>query len=373
MSVVYNTSVVTNGLVLYLDAANTKSYPTSYSAGSELITDANLLTQGDGLTRTCFRDSTTNNPISLSSSIVSGKKYIMVFNVTRNASSPSVSSTIRLNNSSGNITPVVGIAAPQTGTFTTSFTASVGGSLSISGDNIGVDLDVDYVSLKELTSDRYIGNTWYDLSGGNNNATLRNYPTFFNNSLSFNGLNQYAEISGSLTGSILGWTPNGSVGTTATTIEMWFKITDALGTLYSKPWNGLGGYNFLVETFRWTIASINYNYGNIVRQNYAVTLSDGVVHQLVIWVDSTNMGYYIDGAKYSATVAHNIISDTNPSGTNSNVPAAIGTTYPYGEGWSGSSDQAIQGEFYNFKLYNRVLPASEVAQNFYALRGRYGI
>jgi hypothetical protein len=49
----------------------------------------------------------------------------MVFNVTRNASSPSVSSTIRLNNSSGNITPVVGIAAPQTGTFTTSFTASV--------------------------------------------------------------------------------------------------------------------------------------------------------------------------------------------------------------------------------------------------------
>jgi hypothetical protein len=39
----------------------------------------------------------------------------------------------------------------------------------------------------------------------------------------------------------------------------------------------------------------------------------------------------------------------------------------------GGTGEYMVGNFYSFKHYNRVLSASEVQQNFNAIRGRYGL
>jgi hypothetical protein len=49
------------------------------------------------------------------------------------------------------------------------------------------------------------------------------------------------------------------------------------------------------------------------------------------------------------------------------------TLYPYGEGWAGNASFSTLGEMSICRVYNRVLTAEEISQNFNALRGRYGI
>ena len=51
----------------------------------------------------------------------------------------------------------------------------------------------------------------------------------------------------------------------------------------------------------------------------------------------------------------------------------FGSLYPYGEGWGGNTGFSVAGKYYVGRIYNRVLSATEVKQNFNATRGRYGI
>jgi hypothetical protein len=58
------------------------------------------------------------------------------------------------------------------------------------------------------------------------------------------------------------------------------------------------------------------------------------------------------------------------SANNHATPASSGTIKPYG-----ISEVSNPGNFncYNFRVYNRALSASEVLQNYNALKGRYGL
>jgi hypothetical protein len=62
MSVAYNPKIVTNGLVLALDAGNIKSYPGIL--GSELVTNS-IVTQIDGTTFNVVRDAGQNIGLTL--------------------------------------------------------------------------------------------------------------------------------------------------------------------------------------------------------------------------------------------------------------------------------------------------------------------
>lgn len=221
------------------------------------------------------------------------------------------------------------------------------------------------------------GTTWADLTGRGGNGTLVNGTTFSsdnNGTFVFDGSDDYAAVPGTLTTSILGWTPLGSVGVSTMTIELWVKTADTTGEVYSKPWNGGGGYNIRIGTAQYNIAPITINYANIASINYTSNISDNKYHQLVCWANSTDFGYYVDGGKQSKSAAHGLTSD-NPSGsaTNSNINGALMTLYPYGPGWAGNTGFSVAGNLAIFRVYNRVLSSGDVQQNFNAIRGRFGI
>jgi hypothetical protein len=221
------------------------------------------------------------------------------------------------------------------------------------------------------------GTTWIDLTGNGRNSTLTNGPTFGNTTvgnITFDGTNDYASLPGTLTSTVLGWTPLGSVGLSTMTIEMWFKTSDTSGYLYSKPWNGSGGYNITIDTTQIVIGPIHLNYANTSGLVFNPTLSDGKYHQLVCWLNPTSFGYYIDGGVNVGSKNHGFTSD-NPTGlgTNTNENGVIMSLYPYGQGWAGNTGMSTNGEISIFKIYNKILSTTDVLQNFNATRGRFGL
>lgn len=220
------------------------------------------------------------------------------------------------------------------------------------------------------------GTLWRDLSGKGNNGTLTNGPTYDSansGGLVFDGVNDFVAIPGAATTTFLGWTPLGSVGLSTMSIEIWFKSTDAQGYLYTKPWNGAGGYNIIIDRSAFSLAPIIANYSHGSSISYPSPLNDGKIHQLICWADSTNLGYYIDGNKAAGSSPHGFVSDNPAGASNSNVDGVIMSLYPYGEGWAGNTGFSVLGTVYSFKIYQRILSSVEVVQNFNALRGRYGI
>lgn len=247
------------------------------------------------------------------------------------------------------------------------------------GPNIptnGLVLSLDAANTKSYVSG---STTWRDLAGNSRNGAFVNSPTYDAASLGsiqFNGSNSYVDIPGSLTSTILGWTPSGSIGAASMSIELWFQTTDDQGTLYSKPWNGSGGYNMIITVNSGgslQIAPVIFNNSLIATQNFGIDIRDGKIHQLVCWMNSTNMGYYIDGGRVSGNKAHNLSIDVSGSATNNNLSGVIGSLYPYGQGWAGNTNFTLAGSIYSFRLYHKVLSAEEVSQIYNSQKSRFGL
>ena len=231
----------------------------------------------------------------------------------------------------------------------------------------GLVLHLDAANRKSYSGS---GTTWFDLSGRNNTCTLFNSPTFSSNSFVFDGLNDHMSLTNANT---FAWTPQGSIGNSTFSIEFWIRTSDNDGNFISKPWNGGGGYNYIVSTSGFTLAPVTINFQLGANIGFASSLNDNIVHQVVIWANGTNFGYYIDGVKTVGSAAHGFTAD-NPGGNpNSQIGLTIMSLYPYGEGWAGNNSFSIQGQLFNLKFYNRVLTSLEVVQNFNSIRDRYGI
>jgi len=203
------------------------------------------------------------------------------------------------------------------------------------------------------------GTTWYDLSGNGYNGTLVNGPTFDSNSILFDGVNDYVILSGGGTNNTHAWTADNSVGSNILCYEIWFKGTDSTGRIISKPWNGSGQYNISVYPNSFTLL--------VGTQSNTIsfpTINDGNWHQLIVWANSTQMGYYLDGASSQNSITHNLTQGV-PSAGNNNLPLGLMTLYFYGSGWAGNTGHAQNGNVASFKKYNRVITASEAKQNFY--------
>ena len=206
------------------------------------------------------------------------------------------------------------------------------------------------------------GTTWSDLSGLGNNGTLVNgvgYTGSNGGSLTFNGSTQYADIgSQSLIGS----------GTAPFAVEIWFyntrnfvagqysmlftlrQSTGFFVTLYNPSGSGL----YLTPTFRgqtqWAIT---------------VTQSDYVNK----WVCLSLV--YTGGDKNTASsfVAYRNGVQLPTGGTN--FSTAGGTQNLNYIAAADTSDGYHQGNIAAYKVYNRALSASEISQNYNALKSRY--
>ena len=214
-------------------------------------------------------------------------------------------------------------------------------------------------------SDSYSGSgtTWTDLKNGGYNATL-NGPSWSNTNsgiFTYDGTNDRATFDKSTF----------TLGSTFT-IEIWYRFTSSEGNVFAN--GGLftqgadGDWNTSVGSNKGLVLGANdivYHTGSTqVWNSYSNVPSQNNWHQFVFTLDSGTGKVLMDGATseiYSATNFQSTYS--NPNGL-------------YGIGLADKYSN-YRGEFIGdisiFRVYNTVLTAAEVKQNYNAIKGRYGI
>jgi hypothetical protein len=228
------------------------------------------------------------------------------------------------------------------------------------------------VALDAANSNSSVGSgiSWYDLSGNNRTATLLNSPTYYSSYINFDGTNDYAIPGGAA--NLYAWTADGSVGNTFFTYDIWIRTSDSSGLIISKPWNGSGRYNILISagSFSVLVGSGGNDYSYEI--TYATSIATGNWTNLTLWATPSQIGYYINGGQYSGSANHGLTGGASAIG-NSGLPLCLMTLYPYGEGWGGNTGFSVAGDVGVFKAYNRILSSTEIAQNYNAIKGRFGL
>jgi len=196
------------------------------------------------------------------------------------------------------------------------------------------------------------GNTWFDLSGNSNNGTLTNGPIFNTSdegSIVFDGSDDYVQVPNNIT-------LNSNTGS----LSIWFKpSSSSFGTavLIGKA-DSAGSYNGL----------------NILVTNNSVLgqlkgVSDVIISGSSIIPNTWNnfTVTYASGVSYSSYLNGSLIgTNTLPTFTFSTQPLRIARSLD--SFWA-----TYKGEISNVLIYSRILNATEVSQNFNAIRGRYGV
>jgi len=198
------------------------------------------------------------------------------------------------------------------------------------------------------------GDVWNDFSGSGGAGTLFGTPPYSSANggyFTFNGSTQYATF----------YAPN---LTTTATIEMWCKVINPT----SKMFMGFKSYDVYYHN-----GSIGYNTGagdlfGVSSANVTALSPVGswkhYIFEMRSDVPYTNNKIYVNGALQPV----------------SQVLASEGAVNRhFNGGYGGIGTWLISGSYRMpmlvgyFSVYNRSLTSAEVAQNFNALRGRYGI
>lgn len=200
------------------------------------------------------------------------------------------------------------------------------------------------------------------------NLTTTSYTSNYNSiRLNSSSTNQYIYTDG--TNYWNAWSPDGSVGNSSLTLEIVFKTNSETddGYIISRPWNGSGQYNYLMSAGGFYLF-IGSNSAYIAFSG----VYDGSIQYMTYWMSPSHFGVYRNGKEYVSATAHNLTGGGASAGNNQ-FGTLVGSLYPYGEGWGGNSGFSVSADIYKFRIYNRVLSAGEILQNFNAQRGLYGV
>lgn len=194
------------------------------------------------------------------------------------------------------------------------------------------------------------GTSMYDISGNGYTGTLTNGPVYTS------GINGYFTYDGVDDKVTTGFSPN----YLSTTWEAWVYCTQNIST-----------YNMFMGTYLPYFGFMNGN--SLIFSN---TIGSG---QQTIYATSTlslNTWYYTcfttqqSGSNTIASIYVNGALDSQSTLTGlQNAPSSA---FAIGEGYT-STWYPFKGRIGPVKIYNRALSATEVLQNFNALRGRYGV
>lgn len=211
------------------------------------------------------------------------------------------------------------------------------------------------------------GNTWFDLSGRNNHGTMTSvtYDSTNNGNMLFNNGADSVQVAHNSDFNF----------SSVMTISTWIKVNSFNVSLIYNIVSKKPSYN---STQIGWMCQYDYRTNGVLqfRNNNGTVLNDStptanlnntaLLNQTVnyvnsVWVISgSSVVYYINGVnRGTGTAAY-----TN---TDSSTPIYIGKTV------GSLGDDAILSNISNVSIYNRPLSATEVYQNFEALRGRYGI
>lgn len=196
-------------------------------------------------------------------------------------------------------------------------------------------------------------NKWYDISGNTNNMTVGGYPAYSTtNGFTFPGseVTKYAILN-----------PFNSMPTTTITIEQWVK-TSAGGGIISYA-STTSDNDFLM----YDVTNIGL-YIALTSVASGVSIATNTWKQLVRTSNRTTgaENLYVNGVlQYSTTLAAGTLITNGGSLVLAQEQDSVGGGF--------DPNQALAGNIPIFRIYNRVLSADEVAQNFNAIRGRFGV
>jgi len=194
------------------------------------------------------------------------------------------------------------------------------------------------------------GTVWYDVSGNNYTGSLTNGPTYSNQTILFDGTNDFIDLT----------TTNVAVsGNGARSIFVWMRTT--AGGLIGFVGTGTPANSQAFNLVKYSsgVGVMGYNNDFYPGAGAAgVTLNDGNWHYIGATFDGTNLRTYADGVldntsgaiTYSTTGQNNFIGKSNHTG----------------------NENYFNGNMGLVQFYNRALSSAEVLQNYNATKGRYG-
>ena len=192
------------------------------------------------------------------------------------------------------------------------------------------------------------GTTWTDLSGNNNTGTLTNGPTYSSangGSIVFDGTNDYIQINQTLT--------------TPFTITEFIRYTDQAKTM-----------NTYMNTNPHTVLGISLNrFGGGELYVYIGNGSGWVGAPGIISSSNMLVNTWYQVSFTSTGSGSTLYLNGNIVGTSIYSPSGWGSTYYLGSLDSGG--EYLKGNIANTQVYNRALSATEVSQNYNALKSRY--
>ena len=196
------------------------------------------------------------------------------------------------------------------------------------------------------------GTVWTDLSGNGNNGTLTNGPTFSGTnggSLVFDGTDDYSTVSNNIT-----------PGTGNFAVSVWVYKTETAANRYVWDFGSNGG-----TLSSGTSVTQGFRYYN-PSASFGSLYTAGPIHNINTW-------YNIVISRISGTTYFYSNGSLITSGADSGNIGSWGTTFNIGR-YGGGSGYEHQGRISSLLVYkDKGLTATEIQQNFTALRGRYGI
>jgi hypothetical protein len=200
------------------------------------------------------------------------------------------------------------------------------------------------------------GTTWTDLSGNGNHATLFNTPIWSNTNggtFTFDSTSDYAEVPDGFANFTSGITVFAFVNMGAA--NSWERIIDFGGPAE--------GQNSILFARSGTSNTLIFQFIGI-SGNPSISATNGIVNNTIACYAGTANG--TTGALYrnGVSILSQSFTSLPPNATRTNC-------------WIGRSnfyqDPYFQGTMHLILIYNRALSATEIAQNYNALKGRYGL
>jgi hypothetical protein len=207
------------------------------------------------------------------------------------------------------------------------------------------------------------GTTWFDLSNRRNNGTLSQttangvlYSSLYGGSLRFNGTT--SPIGG-------GWIqcPLVMSNNSSFTISAWFMTFNRSqsGQLicHNGTDSGGNGFGFAVNNESTTNGELLLLYAAVAWVNTGFIVSSNIMYNVVVVVESDRSSKtYVNGNLSFTGATNNLITPTTHTQIGRNDFASF---------------RFFNGLIPQVLIYNRVLSAAEVAQNFNAQRTRFGL
>ena len=235
------------------------------------------------------------------------------------------------------------------------------------GPDISENGMVLYLDASNTRSYPGSGTTWTDLSGNNYDGTLTNGPTFNSGnggSIVFNASTQYVDTANT---SGLNFT------NTSATVSVWIKTSASFPSgayIVAKQMDATGGWSIdLASTGIPYFETKNNASGATACYRFAtVVCNNGVWHNVVATfttstsvVANNTITMYVDGVSSNSTLNQLLTYGGN---TSENIKIGRRTV---------SSVDAYNGNISNVQIYNRLLSANEVLQNYNATKSRFGL